>query len=140
MLVVLVVIGLAMGLVIARGPQRSATVELRGAAADVARTLRGARGQAIASDRSVLVAVDPARHAIGVDGGTARVLPRQISLVVAGGVTSVAKSGQRVGGIRFAPDGSASGGTIELANPQQRIDVAVEWLTGRVSLRNVPRG
>ena len=133
MLVVLVVLGLAVGLVIGHGPHRSRTLEARVAAGEVARTLREARGQAIAGNRMVLVAVDPARHAMAMDGGKVRLLPASVSLAMRGEA-----EGRGVGGIRFAPDGSASGGRIELSDQGLRIDIAVNWLTGRVEVRDAP--
>ncbi|HEY4174844.1 MAG TPA: GspH/FimT family pseudopilin, partial [Rhodopila sp.] len=58
MVVVLVVLGLALGLVIARGPMHSATLDARTAARQLAQALRLARSRAIMSDRPVLVRVD----------------------------------------------------------------------------------
>jgi general secretion pathway protein H len=40
----------------------------------------------------------------------------------------------REGDIRFNPDGSSTGGRISLADGPRRIDVGVDWLTGRVSV------
>ena len=134
-IIVLVILGLAAGLVMNRGPSRSRGLEATSAAADVARMLRAARGQAIASDHSVLVLVDLARHAIAVDGGPVRVVPANLGL----SVVAVADEtlGARLAGIRFQPDGSASGGRITLADGKRRIEVGVDWLTGRVTIGDV---
>jgi general secretion pathway protein H len=42
------------------------------------------------------------------------------------------------GRIRFAPDGSASGGRIELSGGGRTIWVGIDWLSGRVSQRPKP--
>ena len=42
--------------------------------------------------------------------------------------------GDTLAAIRFAPDGSASGGRIRLAEGEHRILFGVDWLTGRVSV------
>ena len=43
-LIVVVILGLALGIAVSRGPVRSVALEARAAAADMARTLRMARG------------------------------------------------------------------------------------------------
>ena len=134
MLVVVAILGLMVGLLVARGPQRSATLELSAAANEVAQTLRGARARAIASDADVVVRVNAAAHAFAVDGGTAHALPAALS------VSLTAAADQSVGtvaGILFAPDGSSSGGEIKLVQGAWVMRVDVSWLTGRVSLAEV---
>jgi general secretion pathway protein H len=43
---------------------------------------------------------------------------------------------EKIGQIRFFPDGSATGGRIGLALDGQRVEVAVDWLTGLVSVNH----
>lgn len=133
MIVVLVVLGLAVGLVVGHGPPRNRALEARNVAVEVARTLREARGQAIATNRTVLVAVDLVRHAMAVDGGRVRLLPAEIGLAMRGEA-----AGRRLDGISFDADGSASGGRIELSDQTHRLEVGVNWLTGRVQVRDAP--
>lgn len=133
MIVVLVVLGLAVGLVVGHGAPRNRALEARNVAVEVARTLREARGQAIAGNRTVLVAVDLARHAIAIDGGRVRLLPPEIAMAMRGEAV-----GRRTVGIRFDADGSASGGQIELSDQAHRMEVSVNWLTGRVQVRDAP--
>jgi general secretion pathway protein H len=139
MIVVLAVLGFVLGMVLSRGPQRSARLELDGAAREIAGALRGARARAIAQDRPVLVAIDAADHAYTVDGAT-HALPKQLPLkLVANG--AVAAPGAAPGGgaarlaaISFLPDGSSSGGRVEIAGGARRVLIGVDWLTGRVSV------
>lgn len=121
-LVVLVIVGLTVGLVLARGPLRSAGLEARAEANSIAGALRAARSRAIAGDQSVTVAIDPARHQLRVGAAPPRPL--------AGSITLAAPRA----GITFAPDGSSSGGHIDLASGPFHMQVAVDWLTGRVSV------
>jgi general secretion pathway protein H len=132
MIVVLVVLGLVIGLVLARGPMHSRTLEARAAARDIAQTLRAARARAIAANRPVEFTLDPRGHSFRIDAGEANGLPPwlDLSAAVAPGETF----GNRIVAIRFAPDGSASGGRIELANGKLRLSIGVDWLTGRVSV------
>jgi general secretion pathway protein H len=126
-LVVLVVIALAIGLVAMRGPGHSARLELDGAARDVAGLLRMARAQAIAHDRAVAVLLDPTAHVLRIDGTLHPALPAAI------GVRLVPPpSGGNA--IVFAPDGSASGGRIDLVGKARTVTVNVDWLTGRVTV------
>ena len=131
-MVVLAVLGLVMGLVLSRGPMRSRTLQTHAVASEVARVLRGARGQAIATDRPVEVVFDLAAHGLRVDGGKLQTLPPQVALSVNASVTQTL--GRRLAGFRFAPDGSASGGHVTMAERGLRLEVGVDWLTGRVSI------
>jgi len=135
MLVVLVILGLVAGLVVARGPGRSRGMEVRAVVAAVAEALRGARGQAIAGNRPVLVAVNGARHRVTVQGGPSIAVPLDLDLAAAG---PAGDPGPQLAGIRFAPDGSSSGGRIVLADGKRQVRIGVDWLTGRVSVADGP--
>lgn len=120
MLVVLAVLGLMAGLVIGRGPMRSAGLDARLAANQVAGLLRGARSQAIAADRPVAVSIDAASGTIRVGGSAART----VGAAVSGAADPLV----------FLPDGSSRGGTVTVAAGSVRKRVTVDWLTGRVSI------
>ena len=120
MLVVLAVLGLMAGLVISRGPLRSAGLDARMAANQLAGTLRAARSQAIAADRPVVVAIDGSTGTVRV--GTAA--PRAFGVRLSGPDRPIV----------FAPDGSSGGGAITVVSGAIRKRVDVDWLTGRVSI------
>ncbi len=122
MLAVVAILGLAMSLVVLRGPMRSPALQVRAAASDVAQALRAARAQAIADGRPVDLVLDGARHQYVTNGNRPLVLHAPLDLAI----TAPAK------GIRFAPDGSSSGGQIALADAGHAAVVSVDWLTGRV--------
>jgi general secretion pathway protein H len=126
MIVVLVILGLVAGLVLVRGPQRSGTVDLRQASSLVAGALRVARSQAIASNRSVPVRFDPAAATLRMGSEAARRLPSGIAMTSAAPV------------ILFRPDGSSTGGVVELAGRTRTTRIAVNWLTGRVETQAAP--
>ena len=131
-LVVLAVVGLALGVVALRGPQRSAALDLRAAAGTVAETLRLARSRAVAGNRTVGVAFDVAGLTLRLDGAAPRGLPPGIAMAVTATLGNTA--GDRLAAIQFAPDGSSSGGRVVLQGGGRRTQVGVEWLTGRVSV------
>jgi general secretion pathway protein H len=131
-IVVLAVLSLGLALLTMRGPPRSAALEIRAAAGEMAQALRLARAQSIARNAPVRVVLDPARGAWAVDGAAARVLPPGIVLALR--VAETETLGDRLGAIRFAPDGSSTGGVIELADDHRRLQIGVDWLSGRVTL------
>lgn len=123
MIVVLAILGLALSLVLMRGPMRSPRLDAQAAARDLAGTLRVARGRAIAENRPVTVAF--ADNLYRIDGSSVRRVPYDVML-----------TGN--GAIRFAPDGSSSGGVVMVQAAASRIAVLVDWLTGRVQTQQQP--
>ena len=134
MLVVLVIAGLALSVVAFRGPRNSAALDLKGTAAEVAQSLRLARSRAVAANHTVGVTFDVGAHLMRLDGAAAHTLPAAIALAVT--ATQDNAAGTRLAAIRFAPDGSSSGGRVELTGNGRRVEVGVDWLTGRVSVAN----
>ncbi len=122
-MIVLLILGLVAGLVLSRGPQRSAALEMQQAAGSVADAFRLARTRAIATSRVV-----PVR--IGVDGASVQLGDDAAHRFPAG-----VRWAQGARSVLFRPDGSASGGAIELTSPSQRRTVEVNWMTGRVAMR-----
>ena len=131
MLVVLAILGLVGAVVLARGPGRSGAVDMRAASSGVAGALRLARTRAIATNRPALVRFDAARGRFQVGGDAVRSLPAGIAMDV---VTAAAQGAE----IRFLPDGSSTGGRVDLVGEGRAAQVAVDWLTGRVSVGSGP--
>lgn len=128
MIVVLAILALVGSLVMARGPQRSPTLELRGAASTIAGVLRAARTRAIVGNASVTVQFDVRAGIVRSVGSAAHAVP-------AGTVMAVITMEGLGTSILFLPNGSSSGGRIELASSGRVAGVAnvtVDWLTGRV--------
>lgn len=136
MIIVLVILGLVVGMVASSGPVRSHKLEVRGIVASVSEALRGARGRAIAANRPVLVAVNGERRGIAVEGGPTIEVPAGLDLEAA--VGAAGRPEKRLVGFRFAPDGSSTGARILFADGDRRIQISVDWLTGRVSTVDVP--
>jgi general secretion pathway protein H len=125
MIVVLVIVGLALGIFAGFLPRRNTTMELSAATGRVSNALRQARARAIAEDRSIPVAAVPDGHGLRIDGAP----------VVLGPSVTATLAEPR---ILFEPDGSASGGSLTVAIGQWRSVVKVDWLTGRVSVAGAP--
>jgi general secretion pathway protein H len=129
-LVVIVILGLTVALVAARGPARNAGLETRAATSEAVQTLRLGRSRAIAEDRPVAVTIDLPSHRVALDGVLRAALPAWIPLAdrMADGTEP------RRAVFDFAPDGSATGGIVVLGNPGRRFLVSVDWLTGRIDI------
>jgi general secretion pathway protein H len=130
MLVVVTIMGLALGLIVTRGPMRSQTLEMRAAVNEVAQGLHLARSKAIATNTPARLTVDLAQRSFRIDDGKSTALPP--TLTVAMTAVSAETSGKRLAAIRFNGDGSASGGRIDLANGPRQAQIGVDWLTGRI--------
>ena len=124
MLVVVAILGIVGTIVLNRGPAHSARQDVRAAAAILSGGLRLARSQAIATDRAVAFVLNPATHAWQVGDAPPQALPGTLAILAPGR------------GIVFSPEGGSSGGSIVLASGTVRAVLAVDWLTGRVSVGN----
>jgi general secretion pathway protein H len=125
MIIVIVVLGLGLAVTASFLPRRHAGLDLANASDGLAEALRSARARAIASQNPVLFAPSKDGHGYFVDG-SAHVLPADI--VLSPGPA-----------IRFAPDGSSSGGILRMATAagpdavRLRV-IRVDWLTGQVGV------
>lgn len=137
-MLVLAVMGLALGLVLSRGPPRSAALEIRAAALGVAQALRAARGRAIMLNRPVGMVVDLGQRSYRVEGAPEQPLPPGLALAVL--TVDGQTLGNRFASISFAPDGSSSGGHVDLSDGRRRLRVAVDWLSGRVNVTEATGG
>ena len=134
MIVVLAILGLVLAMVATRGPLGLHTLTARAAANQLASGFRQARAQAVAENRSVEVNVDLAAHSWRIGAGQPTALPRDMEISV---VTVAGQSlGTRFAQFRFLPDGSSTGGRIELKDGKSRMRIGIDWLNGRVSVGN----
>jgi general secretion pathway protein H len=134
-LVVLAIMGAVIGIGVMRGPVTNRGLQTRAAAGLLAQTLREARAQAIERSRIVNVAIDPVRRNFAADGGPVHIMAPDMQVAV---LPPALKGPGDVRVIRFAPDGSASGGGIVLGSGTRRVKIDIEWLTGRVQVANAP--
>jgi general secretion pathway protein H len=109
------------------------TAELKGAAREVAAGLRVARSEALATRKETRVVLDLEHRSFAVEpDARAHALPRQIELKLFTAQSDLVSD--RVGAIRFFPDGGSNGGRVTLAVGERKYNVDVDWLTGRVAI------
>lgn len=125
-MVVLVILGLLGSLLLTRGPPRSAGLQLQAVTSGIAQTLRAARTRSIATNRPVTVLVDPWAMTVRTGIGPVRTVPPGVTLKV----TTTADQA----GIQFLPDGSSSGGRVDVAAAGRHAQVGVDWISGRVTV------
>lgn len=131
-LLVLVIGGLLMGVVatsLSEGPV------LRKSSREVAASLRHARAQAVMRQMPVLWKMNIKDKRFWIEGGKGeeRTLSEAVSAKI--NTTSAEVDSADQGGVRFYPDGSSTGGSVELTHNEQVYKVNVEWVTGRVSIQ-----
>jgi general secretion pathway protein H len=113
---------------------RPAGVELRSAAHTVAAGLRQARLEAVRSRHPTALQFDLDERTLWLERDErTRQLDRELELELFTARREMLD--ERRGGIRFYPDGSSTGGslTLQLEGLTTRVDV--EWLTGRIQVR-----
>lgn len=134
LIVVLLIVSLIAGAGAARLRASGGERALRAAAEDLAGALRQTRSEAIRRnlDLALLIDVDARRYR--VPGRAPRRLGGDVALRLE--TAAAERRDAATAGIRFFADGSATGGSIAVeAAGGGRQTVAVDWLSGRVSVR-----
>ena len=109
--------------------------ESRAAAHELAAALRQTRSHAIARQQEATLVLDLDQRRYR--SSTARrdvQLASELSLTLT--ITGAQVLAHNTGSIRFFPDGSSSGGRIELASDKRAYVVDVDWLTGKIELHD----
>ncbi len=135
LLLVLVIASAGYALVVRFTSAGVSGAELKSAARAVAAGLRDARGTAIATQEAAALTVDLERRTIEVTGrDRPRALPERLELKLYTAQSEIVD--EKRGAIRFYPDGSSTGGRVTVAAGERRFLVDVDWLTGRVSIKD----
>jgi general secretion pathway protein H len=135
MLAVLVLIAIAVT-VAAVSLHGRGRAQLEATAQQIAAGLRDTRTRAMASGKPQWFSVDLRAHTFAAPGRDPRKLPASATVKV----TSAAEDARPVGvaRIRYFPDGSSSGGNIQLSEAPRTLRIDVDWLTGAVTVRQEP--
>jgi general secretion pathway protein H len=132
MVVVLAILGLMAAIVVSGGAPVSPASHARAAAQAVAGALRAARGEALATNRSVAFTLDLANRRYRWGAHPVQQLPSDLQLALYADAREA--SGETLGKIRFDPDGGSSGGRVTVAGGGRVWMVGVDWISGRVSI------
>lgn len=111
----------------------SASAALKATSQDLLVSLRFARSAAIAEQKEVIFVIDINKRVYGIVGNRRqRLLDSSLNLQLFS--ARFFAGNKSISQIRFAPDGSSSGGEIKISNGKKTYRVVVEWLTGKVEL------
>ena len=135
LLAVIAVLALLTAIAVPRFGAPSSRISLETEARTLHDVLELAAASALATRRPVPVDFDLEKMSAR-SGSAVTIFDRSIAVRArfaagAGGEEGAAR-------IVFLPDGTSSGGTIELARGARRIAVEVDWLSSRVEVRHVP--
>jgi general secretion pathway protein H len=133
LLIVLTLMALIAAMVLPMFSGEVSGTDLKTAARDVAAGLRLARDRAISQRSESLLELNLETRTFRVwpDEGSHH-LPAKIELKLYTAQRDLLN--EKVGAIRFFPDGGSNGGRITLAAGERKYDVDVDWLTGRVAI------
>jgi general secretion pathway protein H len=135
LLVVLVILAATAVVALPMLSSGSSQAELKGATRDVATGLRQARSRAILSRHETLFMLDieTKRYWIEEGDGQGGVLPDAVAI----GLLTIdpERRDDAIGGIRFFPDGSSTGGSVTLSADTRAFEVGINWLTGRIAIQ-----
>jgi len=129
---VLVIAALVTSAVIFTNRSSGGAARLKALSATVAAGLRHTRGRAIKTGREYVISVDTGNGRIS--WGTTRApltLGEGVRIKV---ISAESERRDRIAGIRFFPNGSSTGGRLQLSSSGTQFNVAVNWLTGHVSV------
>lgn len=133
LLVVLALMGLALTVASPLISNALPGTEMRASARDVATGLRYARSLAISTNTDVTFDVDVEARRFAVSRGRRTgSFPKDAEIIL-----TTARSelfGDGAGSIRFFPDGTSTGGGVEIVRANRRFLITVDWLTGRVAI------
>ncbi len=103
---------------------------LRKTTREVATSLRHARSIAVLRQQEVVWTLDIGQRQFWIEDDK-RALHAGITAKINTAASEVVSNTQ--GNIRFFPDGSSTGGSVELSLRGQTFKVNVEWISGRIS-------
>jgi general secretion pathway protein H len=134
MLVVVVLIALAVTLVSVSIGGGLGGARVKAASRDLVAALRHTRGQAIVKREQQALSIDVENRRYRAPGKSWVELPKDMTMKLFTARSELEEEG--VGRIRFFPDGSSTGGHVELLYGESTWRIEVVWLTGDIAARD----
>ena len=139
MLVVIVIIGASYTLLPKLIFSGVSGAELRSNARAVATGLRLTRDAAINTRREAVMTLDLENRAFTVPNDSKiHKLHEELNVKLYTSQSDLITD--KMGAIRFYPDGSSNGGRVTVSAGGRGFEVDVDWLTGRVTIKDAPAG
>ena len=132
LMIVLVLAALLSGVV---ASSMSGGPVLHKTAQDLGNSLRHARNLAQIQHQSILWQLNIEQKTFWIKGmkGKKKHLDSRFTVKIHSAVSEQIQ--QNIAGIRFFPDGSSTGGIVDLMYNNQKYSINVEWISGRISLQ-----
>ena len=138
-IVVITIIGLAYVLLPKMVFSGVSGAELRANARAVATGLRIARDVAINTKREAVLSLDMENRQFTLPNNTKmHKLHEQLDVKLYTAQADLIS--EKVGTIRFFPDGSSNGGRVTVGTGERGFEIDVDWLTGHVTIKDKPAG
>jgi general secretion pathway protein H len=133
LLVVMALMGLIAAMAVPMLGGGVSGTELKSSARQVAAGLRFARSEAVATRTETRLWLDLEKRAFRVDRDPRQHnLPAGLEMKLFTAQSDIAD--EKIGSIRFYPDGGSNGGRVTLASGERKFEIDVDWLTGRVAI------
>lgn len=132
LLVVLAIVALIAGLSLPLIRPKPKAIELQTIAQKIASSMRTVRSEAISSNLDKFISIDLQSRQYWYREKQKQAIPSYISLSLLSAREETIQS--NVGRIRFFADGGSSGGKLVLKYKNQSVTIAIDWLTGAVTL------
>lgn len=130
LLAAITIVGMLLAVTVPASVRFYESMQYRQAVRDVITALASARYNAVSSGRQQDVSVDPVANIVELNGARTY-LPDGIHMAVH---STRELNRDRLGVIRFYPEGGSSGGDIDLEQTSGGgVRISVDWLVGRVS-------
>jgi general secretion pathway protein H len=129
LLVVLAILGLAMAIALPRLLQPSPALQLDAAMRALIGAMRSTRSAAIAQNEELVLVLDVNSRSFASPVAREQTLPRDAQMALK--IAEPERESPSRGGIRFYPDGSATGGEVVLSLKDKEARICVHWLTGQ---------
>lgn len=138
LLVVLAIIAAVMTIALPRFEAPGSRANLDAVTVELAGQLKALRARAIAGNREQAFTLDAPAHTYSAGPASAAIrLPKTVSVTF-----QTARDVSRSAGearLIFYPTGGSTGGRLSLTQDQSRRTVAIDWLTGTVSIERAPQ-
>jgi len=132
-MVVVAVLAILLGVGAPSMTRMGVNQRLKAAGHDIASSMSLARSEALATRKETRLLLDLEQRAFRVEPDPrVHALPKQIELKLFTAQSDLLSD--KVGAIRFFPDGGSNGGRVTLAAGERKYNVDIDWLTGRVAI------
>lgn len=133
LLVVLLILSIALTGSVMFSLGRSGKASLPRLSSQIGVLIGSASTRSILTQSDVLVVIDPVKNEISTTGENSIHLPDRFSMEIVTAKSEVVD--RRLAAIRFFPGGGSTGGSIRLSDNEDIVLIEIDWLTGRVSIR-----